>query len=345
MTFGITWNGEPIPVPSPAERPPLAAFVTAFSSLASEGAEEKKTPGIQRIPVTRFGKLIGDLVTLPMVAAVRATVDDGHRADDPDSPRGASPFTDDACHHIALLRTPELVVEYREGPPAPEPGMEWAGVFRVADAHDKVFAKAEPPTHDSWQPELLTGTDKLVVAKALRDIKNHVMGRWGTTRPVAPTATTSTAVVADALGHLLGAVAGQGQGRPDSPGRGGTGVSHPAKAKVELLSSGPKLVNGSPATYAKLRLIPKRRANTTRLRVSVGTALDGSAMDTSIDNKLRLLSWETNGGSHTLDGHDAILLFDGDQPIEVLLLAQRSAANSVLWNIEVEDAEASGVTA
>ena len=50
--------------------------------------------------------MIGDLVTLPFVATERAAVDDGHRADDADSPRSASPFTDQACHHTALLRTP-----------------------------------------------------------------------------------------------------------------------------------------------------------------------------------------------------------------------------------------------
>lgn len=344
MTFGISWNDEPIPVPSPADRPPLSAFVTAFSSILREEPGNSKALGLQHVPVTRSGKLIGDLVTLPFVATEQATVDDGYRADDQDSPRGASPFTDQTCHHTALLRTPELVVEYREGPLAPEAGVEWAGVFRVTDECDKVFAQAEPPTHDSWRPELLTGTNKLIVSKALRDIKNHVTGRWGAARPVPPSATTSTAVVADALAHLLGTVAGQGQGRPDNPGPGSSGTSHPAKSKVELLSSGPQLVNGVAATYAKLRLTPKKQANGTRLRVSVGIALDGSAMDTAIDSRLRLLSWETNGDSRTLDGREAVLLIEGDQQSEVLLLAQRSAANSVLWNIDVEDAETSGVT-
>lgn len=343
MTFGISWNDEPIPIPLPADRPPLSAFVAAFSSILRESGSTK-TPGLQHVPVTRFGKLIGDLVTLPFVATERALVDDGYLADDPDSPRSASPFTDQACHHTALLRTPELVVEYREGPPAPETGMEWAGVFRVTEEYDTVFAQAEPPTHDSWQPELLTGTNKLIVAKALRDIRNHVTGRWGAARPVPPSATTSTAVVADALAHLLGTVAGQGQGRPEPPGAGGSGTSRPAKSKVELLSSGPQLVNGVAATYAKLRLTPKKQANGTRLRVSVGIALDGSTMDTAIDSRLRLLSWETNGHAQVLDGHEAVLLIEGDQQSEVLLLAQRSAAHSVLWNIDVEDAETSGVT-
>ena len=345
MTFGVTWNDEPFPVPSPNDRPPLSAFVTAFSRLLrDESLGNSKAPGLQHVPVTRSGKLIGDLVTLPFVATERAAVDDGHRADDADSPRSASPFTDQACHHTALLRTPELVVEYREGPLAPEAGLEWAGVFRVNEEHDEVFAHAEPPTHDAWQPELLNGTNKLIVTKALRDIRNHVTARWGTVRPVSPSTTTSTAVVADALAHLLGTVAGQGQGRPDNPGTGGSGRSNSGKSKVELLSSGPQLVNGVTATYAKLRLTPKKQASGTRLRVTVGIALDGSTMDTAIDNRLRLLSWETGGRSQTLDGREAVLLIEGNQESEVLLLAQRSAANSVLWNIDIEDSETSGVT-
>lgn len=344
MTFGITWNDEPFPVPSPTDRPPLGAFVTAFKRILQDGMDDTPAPGLQRTPIRRSGKLIGDLVTLPVVAADREIVDDGHRPDDPDSPRSASPFIDQACHHTALLRTPELVVEYREGPPAPEAGMEWAGVFRVTEGFDKTFAQAEPPTHDSWQPELLTATNKLVVAKALRDIKNHVTSRWGTARTVPPSATTSTAVVADALAHLLGTVPGHGQGRADGPVTGGSGRSPNARAKVELLASGPQLVNGHPATFAELRLTPKKRARVTRLRVSVGTALDGSTMDTSLDSKLRLLSWESNGRIWALDGHEALLLVDGDQPSEVLLLAQRSADNSVLWNIGAEDAETIGDT-
>ena len=67
-------------------------------------------------------------------------------------------------------------------------------------------------------------------------------------------------------------------------------------------------------------------------------------MDTAIDNRLRLLSWGNGGRSQTLDGREAVLLIEGNQESEVLLLAQRSAANSVLWNIDIEDSETSGVT-
>ena len=74
-------------------------------------------------------------------------MDDGHDPEDPDSPRAAAAITG-ICHHVALLRTPELVVDYLEGPPPPEGGTEWAGVFRADDDQDKHFAPAEPPTHD-----------------------------------------------------------------------------------------------------------------------------------------------------------------------------------------------------
>lgn len=347
MTFTISWDEDAIPIPTPEDRPPLHAFVRAFRELRPNQPSEQQPAGLRRHLVARERPrtIVGDLVTVPFVAQQRARVDDGHDLEDPDSPGSASPFTDRACHHVVLLRTPELVVEYHEGPPSPEGGMEWAGVFRVRDEHDSVFAQAEPATHDSWQPEQLKDrTERSIVSKSLRDIRNIVAGSWGTAKTAPPTASSSTAIVADALAHLLGPVGGQGKGQPEPPVPT-SGAARTRVAKVELLSSGPQLSDGSPATFVRLRVTPRPSATSTRISVEIGVALDGSTSDPSLDEQLRLVSSTIDNHSLPLEGRRAFVTIPGNSPREVLLLATRSSYSSILWNVHVEQQTELGVTA
>jgi hypothetical protein len=53
------------------------------------------------------------------------------------------------------MRKAELVVKYLAGPPLPSGRIEYAGVFIVDESVDRIFAEAEPPTHDDWLPHFL----------------------------------------------------------------------------------------------------------------------------------------------------------------------------------------------
>lgn len=337
MTFAVTLDGSPVPIPRPEERPPLSGFANAFREIASNRPSSQRPVGMQHDLITRGGKtVVGELATVPFVSQPRVQVDDGHDPEDMDSPRAASPFNDRPCHHVALLRSPELVVEYREGPPAPEGGMEWAGVFRGRDEFDRILAEAEPPTHDSWQPELVTERrHKLVVSKCLRDITKVVNNRWGTTKTPLPAQAGSTAVIADALGHIIGPIAGHGPGKTDGPAPGSR--VRRDKAKVQVLSSGPLMHNGHPATHVRLSVMPKKHAQLTRLWIEIGVALDGSSSDPTIDRHLRLVSSAMDDHTQLLSGHQAYIDVPGDSPREVSLLAERSAFSSILWNIQAEE--------
>lgn len=346
MSFGISWNDEKIPVPVPEDRPPLQAFVKALRAITTEQPPEEQPPGLQRNLIARKRPKteVGDLATLPVVVQLRAEVDDGSDPENDDSPRPASPFADQSCHHVALLRTPELVVDYVSGAPSPEGGIEWAGVFRVREAHDNTFALAEPPTHDSWQPSLLPDrTDRSIVSKALSDIQMIVAARWGSSKPEIPTSVSSTSVVADALGYILGPVAAQGKGRPEQPAP--TSRHQVRKAKIELLSAGPQIIDGSPATFARLRVTPRSSTQSTRLRIEIGVALEGAASDDSIDSNLRLLNAVIGESSHPLNGHQAFISIPGNAQCEVLLLAKRSLSSAILWKITVEESNEIDMTA
>jgi hypothetical protein len=59
------------------------------------------------------------------------------------------------CHHIALMRQPELVVRYLECESLPSDSAEYAGVFITSEEVDRIFADAETPTHDDWVSNFL----------------------------------------------------------------------------------------------------------------------------------------------------------------------------------------------
>ena len=127
---------------------------------------------------------------------------------------------------------------YLEGPPPPEGGTEWAGVFRAHDDQDNHFAAAEPPTHDSWNPELLPkSSGRTIVNVGLREIKVALENRWAQRKKPAHVDVASTALVADELAHLVGAIEARGRGRrrkesvPSKPGM--------ARPKVDLIYSAP----------------------------------------------------------------------------------------------------------
>jgi hypothetical protein len=336
MEVKVSWNGAEVPIPSPEDRPPLQAFVTAFRALGDPDTGDV-TLGLDRNRIQRFRApktVIGELVTLPMVFRERAVIDDGHDPDDPESPAPSVGIKSPRCHHVALLRAPELVVEYLEGPPAPESGFEWAGVFRVDDNHDETFGKSEPPTHDSWQPELIESrTDRALVKKALRDIRIAVGDRWGERRTPAGVSASSTSVVADRLAHLVGVSDGSAAEALLRERVNGPRTNH---AKVEQLSAGPVMVGARLGTSVRVRITPKQGSFETRVCVSVGVALDGSSAGSSFDSDVKLVSASCLGKTRNLGGAETDFVIGSATPTEVDIIASRLASHSLLFNISAQ---------
>lgn len=337
MDIALTWDSETVGIPKPEDRPPLDGFAQAFRQLVSPEGETPpvgyRHTSIQR--KTPHPMQVGDLATVPLVKMPRPFVNDGHNPDDPDGPNAAAMITGDS-HHVALLRTPELVVEYWEGPASPETGTEWAGVFRCTPELDGLFAKSEPPTHDYWSPDLLTErADKNIVTKAMRDIKSAVNERWG--KPLEVEATTTagtTAIVADALAHLVGQSSGAAAGRPIKQGNPKSPSSQ--RAKVEVIAAAPVIHDGVPATKATVRLTPRRDSELTRVFVKAGVALDSASMDSSLDPELRLI--QATAGLKRIELHQNPSTFKirSDKAIDIEILVARSASTSVMLDISAE---------
>jgi hypothetical protein len=338
MDIDVSWNGDPVVIPRPEDRPPLQGFAQAFQAVLDGKAGDKSPVGLRfdTIRCQRPSTVVGALATVPLVYRERAVVDDGSNPEDSDAPAPAAVITG-MCHHVALLRTPELVIEYLEGPPPPEGGTEWAGVFRARDEHDGHFAAAEPPTHDSWNPSLLPKSQgRTIVNVGLREIRKVLDSRWPQrTRPTHEDS-SSTAVIADELAHLVRSTEAKGPGRhrrgsaPPTPG--------PAKPKVDIVYSAPIEFDGELGTLARVRISPAPSSSSTRLHVQVAAALDGKDADSKLDPSLSLVEARIGDVLRDVSGLNEVLTLQHSEPIEVDLVVRRGAETTVLFDLDAERA-------
>lgn len=205
IELSVRADGVSVHVPDPATVPQLFPFVESMRTIDNGGGEffERKRP-----PVT-----VGAL-------AVEKDVFVGR----PDRIVDAvAPFTGPA-RHCARMRAVELVVDYYEGEPLPDP-YQYGAVFRTADVDivDECFAAAEPPTHDAWVFRPLTGIARGLVEGANKFVREALRR---VAEPVALPQSEGSDVPAGALSHalagLLAGAAGDG-GSPAGGGRGGGG--------------------------------------------------------------------------------------------------------------------------
>ncbi len=335
MEIWIACNGNEVKVPDPRARPPLDLFARAFRLLLDD-PDEVTGIGEQHdlIECLRPRTEIGDLVTVAGIRRARAEVDDGSDADDADSP-GPAALIGKLSHHVALLRTPELVVEYLEGPPAPSGSMEWAGVFLCRPDHDASFAASEPPTHDSWKPDLLPDrTRRSIVNVGLREIRRALEDRWDPAVEEDEEGTLSTGLVASQLADLVRTVDASGPGRPT--GSGGAGGGGERGARVRTVSAGPELLDGVPITVVRIAVDPQPGSAGTTLHLACGVALDGASSDADLDPSLRLIRARFNGESVSLDGTEAALELPTPHHTEIEVSIARGHDTSVLLDVQPE---------
>lgn len=339
MSIDVSWNGDTVAIPRPEDRPPLQGFAQAFQAILDGRAGDKSPLGLRFDPVRclRPATVVGALVTVPLVHRERAVVDDGSNAHDSDAPAPAA-VIGEVCHHVALLRTPELVIEYWEGPPPPEGGTEWAGVFRASDAHDAHFAAAEPPTHDSWNPSLLPKSQgRTIVNVGLRELRKILDNRWAQRKRGRHEDASSTAFVADELAHLVRSIEAKGPGRH----RRGEKPSRPsarAKPKVDIIHSAPIELDDGLGTLARVRVTPAPSSKDTRLHVRVAAALDGKDADLELDSSLSLVEAKIGDLLRDVTGLDSTLDIEHSGPVEIDLVVRRGPETTVLFDLEAERA-------
>lgn len=153
----VSCGGLDMCVPDPMTYYPLNMFVGAYRALPGATAADVWC----RQPKKLLGRLaVRERIVTPSRASGSRAAELAGVAGDP--------------HHVCLMRQPELVVRYVEGPAPFAAEKAYAGVFRADGDLDAVFASSEPPTHDNWVPDQLAGTARTFVRVTHRRIKEFL---------------------------------------------------------------------------------------------------------------------------------------------------------------------------
>ena len=150
--------------------------------------------------------------------------------------RSLSPF-DSGCHHIALMRSAELVVKYQPGPVFTE--AQYAGAFMTErdPEVDEAYAAAEPPTHDDW---ILSGLDrrqKILVNVGVRNVRAEVDGAFSATAtPVGSADLTPLGPISERLAGLIAGADGPGESVEFSGKKVGGGVGRGTRSHTATVS-------------------------------------------------------------------------------------------------------------
>ena len=282
MSFELIWQGQPVFLPEPENFPPLEGFVKAMQTLKMDraGLENDAFTQLVEIASRNPKKHLGLLSLHKFPRATRSLPDIGSF--------DSSFAFPNLCHHVALMRPAELVVKYLAGPALPTDKMEYAGVFVVDEAVDRVFARAEPPTHDDWVPQFLEQpNDQTYVRVAIRRIQEK-MEEFVSPPPVISGSTTITPLgsFAGYLGGLLLGQEGPGLNTGDEArtagstrsNGAGTGNGSKIKLKNPLLTIRDEgrleMINNFPALVFTFEVESVSPSGRTLIKAHTGAILD-----------------------------------------------------------------------
>jgi hypothetical protein len=319
MSFSVRLDGKDIWLPVPEQLPVLAGFARAFRALAAESSTDVKLSTIRcRSPKKDLGRLA--VVRFPQPGNAPPLI----RGTDPEK----GPFGE-TCRHVALLRAPNFIVKYIEGPPVPFDQTAYAGVFRAFDDVDRVFARAEPPTHDDWIPDMLEERhDRTFVRMAFVRI-GEVLRAF--TAPPERDETQSAEVPLGAFSDMLGGLipsepgigatvrsggrfsAGEGHGDAHQRGGGSEPVGaegrqpHPLRVRA-VGTAKLEVVDGHPALVIEYELDGPNGA-WVRLGAEGAVVIEGSILEKEPPagaDKPRVLEWRDAAG--VAAGHNSELI-------------------------------------
>lgn len=283
MRFAVRQDGHHVTLGAPSAHPLIREFAGALLDLDHHGTQ-----------VRYKGRDVGKILLRTHFSPPPVIDEVGHEAG-----------LGDGVRHCCLMRSPELVVEYRAGPPQPDQRVWYAGVFKVGDAFDAAFAEAEPPTHDGWiaaqlkQPE--RNLVQLVVTKIDKELREHAAPK-AVDEPLS-TQSAGFAAMSQMLGQLLAPAAGYAAG----PTVGST--ARPGGAKKCVTNLGDPtwaLLDGEPVLVQRFK-VDAKRAVTIDATVSVRLWGAGSESEAPVGATVpELLGWRAPDG--TLHGGGRLAL-------------------------------------
>lgn len=275
MKFEVSWEGKQIEIPDPANAPPFSGFVEALTEVRQAEIEGSRS---HELYCLRPKRLLGRLA-LRKCYTKKTELSKF-------SEEGTVPDIHTRSHHVALLRRPELVVEYRSFAALASDTIGYAGVFLADEGMDRVYAAAEPPTHDSWTADILSDRHyRTFIRTTFKRIDEAVRDFVGPTT-VATLAGEGgpLARFADHLGTVLIGVEGPGariqpiESKP--PRKPGRRPRRTARPNVSVSDTGRILLDES--MRVRLFEVEVQHAvgtSATRLDVEIGIALLGGGLE------------------------------------------------------------------
>ena len=131
------------------------------------------------------------------------------------------------------MRGPELVVRYAAGPPMLVEQVHYGASFRVTSKYNALFARSEPPAHDAWVAEGITGQDGgrigLTQDKVMRALRDHAQP--APEEPEEAGQGEGLGAISTFLGPLLAPAGGMGAG--PTGGGGGKGPSRRSRIRID----------------------------------------------------------------------------------------------------------------
>jgi hypothetical protein len=250
MTFSVHCHGKSVKIRDPKVTFPISQFCNSLQDLR-DGRNGKRALDVvdkvgtivrkieARNPVIDIGLLALRRYPKPAAISEWSEISDGVGDAYSACPLLGHP------HHVAVMRSPELVVDYFSYRESPDDRLCWSGVFRAHDETDAYFKAAEPPTHDSWNKlNVPRGRASTAVSVGLDRIRVFCNDFSDDLAPKATPAVAGAKSLARALSVAFanlvdGEIAGNGHG---SGGSGGTGAG---LKKVDLVVGAPRLAASS----------------------------------------------------------------------------------------------------
>lgn len=239
----------------------LASYVNCFTRLhrlERERSKEAESESIVKSSPLRYEfrknshpRNLGRLVMTVDASAVGAPAD----VDVEDDEHAFAPVISARiallANHVALLRTPELVVCYKKVPRTLNLPERLVGVFKSSTEANEYFRRSEDSSHGSWSSARMK-TDGVVVDKFNKTLEKQIT-TWYQTAPTevgGGTGKLAIGQVANALGEWFSAL-GRGVGGgtwtddDDDVGRGrGGGGGRRVRGKVTIQSRGVQVDKG-----------------------------------------------------------------------------------------------------
>lgn len=275
MDLNLFLDGKPQKKISPDTSPfgGLARCIAAIRKYESGLYEKSELVAVEKISSGSPKQFLGYLALCP----TSATVPSPEISEDNESKISAAPFVG-TPHHVALMRQPELIVKYLEGPKEIN-GIGWVGVFKSAEEVDFLFAKSEPPTHDDWFPNFVQEDHRTNFVKtALREINKIISNKYSY-KPYVNPSSESAVIVADLLGTLLAEEPGSGP-----TNKNGSGTSKPRKSSLPKVNEIERRLNennGKIELEVDFEITAATGSSETRVEIVLETATGSGAIEKS----------------------------------------------------------------